>query len=144
VNDLSDMIPAIFERAWSRYGEPQMCVVQPIEDWAIPAGFAYDRVTDTIRQGTKVIRNPEAYWATDYLDFVPSPPGTDVRTMIAAGIVPAGTTTVSVLSEDYDVVKKAYAVQIDGLWYAVTNIEHYPQGLGSKGHWLSVTLQRRG
>lgn len=122
-----------------------MAAVPPIDDWALPAGFAYDESIDAIANSAHtVILNPEDYWGpVDYLYIVPLGRTADVDAMIAAGVIPTGMVDVYILSADVATVRAAHAVEIDGAWYTVIDAGHAPVGTGTIGNWAMVRLQRR-
>jgi hypothetical protein len=115
-----------------------MTAVRPVSGWSLPAGFAYDANLDRITNASHVVLpNPEAYWVTDSVDVVPSVPNRDLRAMMAAGLVPAGTVELGILSDDATTVRNAHAVQYAGEWFNVAAVE--TAGIG----WTVVRLTRR-
>jgi hypothetical protein len=110
--------------------------------WALPSGFAYDPAVDAIRNSAGVtLPNPEAYWATESIYIVPDDGGGETRVLIAAGVIPAGTLTLSILSDDAATVRAAHAVQVSGAWYDVVEVACEPAG--GPGGWCDVQLRRR-
>lgn len=120
-----------------------MAVIRPVSQWSLPAGYAYDESVDAVVYGDTgdVLPNPEEYWASDYIYIVPARAAADVRALVAAGIVPEGTTEVFILADDAEMVRQGHAVEIDGQWYDVVSVDHSPAGMG--GIWARVTLRRR-
>lgn len=141
MSTLQRMAQAAFRKAWTRYGKPTMTVVKPIASWSLPDGFAYDTSVDAIRNNGIILPNPEDYWITEQVYIVPDDPGSDMRVLIAAGIVPSGTLTLSILSNDAETVRAAHAVQVDGAWYDVAEVVCEPAG--GPGAWCNVQLRRR-
>lgn len=143
---LKTRVDKIFNRAWKRYGRPQMAVVAPITDWTLPAGFAYDESIDAIANSTHtVILNPEDYWLIDYIYIVPVPPPNtaDMDAMLAAGVIPTGLVREYILAIDIPTVREAHAVELNGEWYTVIEAAMAPSGYDPRGIWGVVTLQRR-
>ena len=140
---LSQRVRRVFLQAWRRYGQPVMAVIRPVSQWSLPPGYAYDESVDAVIYGDTgdVLPDPEDYWASDYIYIVPAREAADVRTLVAAGIVPEGITEVLILADDAETVRRAYAIEIDGQWYDVVSVDHAPAGTG--GAWARVTLRRR-
>jgi len=136
------MVRRMFRQAWDRYGRPRMTVVHPIEDWNLPIGFSYDRVSDSIRDasGTK-LSNYNDYLSMEYIYIIPVAPAIDLQVLLAAGEVSTGTTEVGILAEDIETVRDAFAVEIRGQWYNIQNIMENP--IGAASVWSRVRLERR-
>ena len=139
------MVKVIFKKAWRRYGEPVMWVAAPVADWNIPAGFSYDAETDAVTNTITgaVLENVLDYIVGEYLDIVPVKRTADLETLIAAGVVPAGSVDVYILAADSETVKAAHSVEIDGDWYDMREVAHAPVGIAPEGVWARVRLERR-
>ena len=138
---LDKLVRRVFRRAWQRYGGPVIAVVRPLAQWALPEGCTYDPTTDVVRCGDDVVGNPEDYWAVDYIYVVPLPQSGDMRILAAAGVVPTGQESFSILPADISTVREAHAIEIDGLWFNVAEVESMP--LGATKAWARVGLTRR-
>jgi hypothetical protein len=140
---LSARVKAVFKRAWIAYGKPTLMAAPPVADWSLPAGFSYDASLDAIvdASGT-VLPNPEDYWgALNTVYIVPVRSSDDLRSMIAAGIVPDGLLEVFVLAADLATVRTAHAVQVNGQWYDVAGVAAEPSGTSDV--WARLRLTRR-
>jgi len=134
-------VQRMFKQAWERYSRPVIWAVRPILNWSLPTDFTYNLIDDAIEDSSGVVLpNPEDYWAGDYIYIVPMGVTADLRAMIAAGYVEAGTIEVRVMVADLPVVRQAHAIMIDGEWYDVTEAASRPVGAGV---WGQVHLRRR-
>lgn len=141
---LAAMVRRIFRQAHIRYGEPQMWAADPVADWNLPAGFAYDAQLDLIQNVTGVVlNNPQDYMTGGYIDIVPVKRTADLEVLVAAGVVPGGSVDVYILSADGETVKAAHSIEIDGDWYDVREVAHGPVGIAPEGNWARVRLERR-
>lgn len=136
---LTQRVARMFYRAWNAYGQPTATVVRPLADWNLPAGFSYDERLDRITNSSQaVIRNPEDYWVTDTVYIVPNQNPNELRSLMAAGLVPAGTIEIGVMEADAATIENAHAVQVNGQWYDVSYIEQ-----GIQAGWRMARLTRR-
>lgn len=130
-----------FMKAWKRLGRPVAAVVPPVDEWTLPAGFAYDPALDAVRNAFgATLTNWGDYYAAEYLYIVPNVESADMRLLAAAGIVPSGATEIFVLPQDAPLVRRAHALEIDGRWYDVDEVAG-PEG--GQGTWARVRLRRR-
>ena len=121
-----------------------MWAADPVTDWNLPAGFAYDGTLDVVQSAAGVVlTNVMDYMTGAYLDIVPVKRTADLEVLVAAGVVPAGTVDVYILSADSETVKAAHSIEIDGDWYDVKEVAHGPVGIAPEGNWARVTLERR-
>lgn len=136
---LAQRVARVFYTAWLAYGSPQATVVKPISDWALPDGFSYDGRLDRIANASRVtLPNPQDYWVTEMAYIVPNQNPQELRSLIAAGLVPAGTIEVGIQEADATLFETAHAVQVSGQWYDVGYIEQ-----GIQAGWRLVRLTRR-
>jgi hypothetical protein len=139
---LSAKVKKIFNRAWRRYGQPTATVVRPISEWNLPPGYSYnddyDRIMDT---DGYILTGELEYWVTDTVYIVPNDHSAALRTMIAVGAVPSGSTEFGILTTDLSKIENAHAIQIDGDWHDVVDMAHSP--IGTSGTWALIRVKRR-
>jgi hypothetical protein len=144
--NLKAQITAIFLKAWRAYGQPTMDLVPPLASWSLPAGYAFDDQNDGITTtGGDTFTDLDAlsvYFTTDPVYIVPVQETAELRTLIAAGVVPNGTTEVFVLQADVATARAAFAVELSGEWYNVVDSGQGPAGHPT-GTWAKVRLERR-
>lgn len=147
---LSDLAPRIIRHALARYGHPRMTVVRPLASWNLPAGFNYDRTLDVIRNGAgTVLPNPEAYWTTDVVYFVPTRASklndaAQLEALIAAGIASVGTVDVWIAGTDIPTILASHSIKIGQRWYTLRNLQQAPAASpDAVGLWARATLQGR-
>lgn len=144
---LSTRVNAIFRRAWRAYGKPTMTAAPPLDEWTLPAGYAYSVSYDGIQTGSGEILNDldafmsSGYFAGEAVYIVPVQDTDDLRSMVAAGIAPDGLLELYVLAADLPTVREAFALQVNGQWYDVAGLGAEPSGASDV--WARVRLQRR-
>lgn len=144
---LSTRVHSIFRRAWQRYGRPTMSAVPPLSAWSLPAGYTFDASRDGILTGSGAVLNDldafeaSGYFVGEVIYIVPLQSSDDLRTMVAAGVAPAGSLELYVLSADVATVQEAFAIKLGGLWFNVSSPAVEPSGTGDV--WARVRLERR-
>jgi len=142
---LTTRVGSIFRRAWRRYGKPTMTTVPPLADWSLPAGYTFDASRDGILTGSgAVLTDLDAlspYFSAGTVYIVPLAASDDLRSMVAAGIAPAGSLELYVLAADVPTVQAAFAIKLGGLWFNVASPAVEPSGTGDM--WARVRLERR-
>lgn len=144
---LASKINRIFNLANRRYGKPYLEAVPPLSSWTLPAGYTADATLDGIRTGSgEVLTDLDAFETSGYFNLstvyiVPLQSSDDLRSMIAAGIAPAGQLELYVLAADLPTVRAAFAIQVNGQWYDVAGPAAEPSG--ATDVWARVRLQRR-
>jgi hypothetical protein len=148
---LAQLIPRIFNHAWQRYGEPTLTAVRPIAYWVLPAGFAYNKDVDAIRDSAGVVlTNVSDYWTSDSIHILPTksaPGGGDVAELQALpvpGVAQTGEVSVWVLKDDIHKLRVAHALLLGDQWYDLVSQQQAPAGFpDSTGLWARVRLRGR-
>lgn len=143
---LRTQITAIFLQAWRAYGKPTLAAVPALSSWSLPAGYTFsdqdDGITTTGGDTFTDLDALSAYFSTDTIYIVPVQETAELRTLVAAGLVPGGTTEIFVLQSDVATVRTAFAVELSGEWYNVVDSGQGPAGHPT-GAWAKVRLERR-
>jgi hypothetical protein len=147
---LDQAIPRIFRLAWRRYGKPFLMAVRPISAWNLPAGFAYDKNVDAIRNSAGVvITNHASYWVSDMVYILPSRSVAsgevaELRDLLVSGMIESGEVSVWVMQTDIVKLRVAHAIQLGDQWYDLESQQQMPSGYpDSTGLWARIRLKGR-
>lgn len=110
-------------------GDPTVLIVQPIANWTLPSGYAYDPKRDRIyNSGTNTtLSDYDQYWETDEVDYLPME-SEELNTMIMAGIVKEGSVAARILPADYTKLSVGFRAIIDGVQYNIKGVTKFPAG----------------
>lgn len=133
---------AFFEKAWVRNSKPSLMVVNPVSTWVLPAGYAYDEATDTVRHETSgaVLTGQEVYWNTSTVPYVSQRASEELQALMIAGVLPAGSIEVAVRAESAAAVRESHLVLVNGKRY---NVRQTPGGADETETVVRIRLERR-
>lgn len=129
-------------RVYQNY--PTVTIVNPINTWDLPDGYAYDDGTDTIRHISTgdVLNNYSSYWNTTDVDMLPLETGEELRTLIMAGIVKEGSLDILIIPADKTIVQNGFRALIGTEQYNIASVSQFPKG-ATTDILFQVRLERR-
>lgn len=127
----------LFQREWQANGCPYIEVINPVADWALPAGIVYDKAYQSLMNGTTPVA-PDAYWSTFSLPYFPKTQSQTTKMMVMSGLLSDGTAEVEVWTEDISVLSGVFGLSLNGYVYRI--VSHSPT---SGGGPFRLVLERK-
>lgn len=140
---LEKKVEKVFRRIHAILGKPKIVVVGPIDTWSLPTGFVYDEMSDRVTntQGVE-LDDVQTYMSQTEVEMIP-PDESSGLVLLQGGMADTGSASVVVMPSSTALLREAFAVILDGVWYNVTGVTEQPAGAPSKA-WAVVRLQLRG
>lgn len=146
---LEARIERLFMVAWTKLGKPMMTVVRPVAEWQLPDGYTYDESVDAIRDDNGDVVNGESYRTVNRIPVMTGGIEFTMRgqqdmdlVMANAGLVSNTVMVLRTLPTYTDMLKTAFAAEVDGISYYINGVKVVPEGAETPA-WVNVTLKRR-
>lgn len=147
---LAQRVERLFNIAWNKQGRPTIKVIRPVSEWELPNGYTYDESADVIRDDSDaIVSDPSAYQTYDTVPVMSGGIEFTMRgqqdqniVLTNAGMASNAVLVMRTLPAYADILKAAFAVEVDGLLYDMNGANVLPEGT-SESAWVNVTLKRR-